>query len=73
MASRLQYNYYMKLTLKQLKIILAYNEVQLKDQLLIGNLQRIIEILNHRVHIKDSIIEVLELKLSKQLNRGATQ
>lgn len=55
----------MKLTLKQLEIILADNETQLKAELLTNNLNRIIELLNHRAIIKDCIIDILKAKLNK--------
>lgn len=56
----------MKLTLKQLEIILADNEKQLKAKLSTNDITRIIELMNHRATIKDCIIDVLKYKLSKQ-------
>ena len=56
----------MKLTLKQLEIILADNEKQLKAKLSTNDITRIIELMNHRAIIKDCIIDVLKYKLSKQ-------
>lgn len=53
----------MKLTLKQLEIILADNENQLKAQLLTNDITRILELMNHRAIIKDSIIDILKDKL----------
>ena len=54
---------YMKLTLKQLEIILADNETQLKTSLLTNDIERILELMNHRTIVKDCIIELLKHKL----------
>lgn len=56
-------NYYMRLTLKQLEIILKDNETQLKAVILTNNIERIIDLMNHRAIVKDCIIEVLKAKL----------
>jgi|CXWL01.1.fsa_nt_gi hypothetical protein len=54
----------MKLTIRQLNIILEDNEQQLKQALSTNDVARIIELMNHRAIVKDCIIELLTDKLN---------
>lgn len=63
----------MQLTIKQLKMILADNEIQLKAALLTNNIERIIDLMNHRAIIKDCIIEALTNKIDLLTKRGVSK
>jgi len=66
-------NYYMQLTIKQLKMILADNEKQLKAELLTNNIARIIDLMNHRAIIKDCLIESLTNKIDLLTKQGVSK
>lgn len=66
-------NYYMQLTIKQLKMILADNEIQLKLALKTNNIERIIDLMNHRAIVKDCIIESLTNKINLLTKQGVSK
>lgn len=60
----------MKLTLKQLEIILKDNETQLLAALKSNDTTRLVELSNHRSIIKDCIIEALYKLLNTKQKAG---
>jgi hypothetical protein len=53
-------------------MILADNEIQLKLALKTNNIERIIDLMNHRAIIKDCIIESLTNKIDLLTKQGVS-